>query len=32
MAGTNGKGVAATAIIMANTMFLEHLKNFKNKV
>ena len=32
MVGTNGKGVADTAIIMANTMFLEHPKNFLKKV
>jgi len=35
MAGTNGnitsEGVAVTAIIMANTMFLEHPKKFLKK-
>ncbi len=35
MVGTNGnitsEGVAATAIIMASAMFLEHPKKFKKK-
>jgi len=35
MAGTNGnitsEGVAVTAIIMANTLFLEQTKNFLKK-